>query len=66
MNLYEVSFLLGFEVTTLGNRFPTFRENLMVSSLGMEMPNAAILDISTPEDEQLHCLKKPETDYPVM
>jgi len=51
MNLYEVSFLQGYEITTLGNLFSTFPENVMVSSSGMEMPNAAILDISTLEDE---------------
>jgi len=51
MNLYELSFLLGYEVTSLVNWFRTFREKVMVSSSGMEMPNAAIFDISALEYE---------------
>ena len=54
---------IGIWSTSLGNRFPTFRNTVMASSWRTEM--SFFFDISTLKMRALRCLETPEIDYPV-
>jgi hypothetical protein len=49
----EVAVSLEYDVTSLGNLSPAFRDNEAVSSSSVEMSKIAALGVSMPEEETI-------------
>lgn len=50
----EVSILLWYDTISLSNLFPTFRDNMVVSSSGVEMSNVFVNNRWTVQDDTWH------------